>query len=349
MRIVVEADLFSRSHSPEEHSALLSLFGLGLASHHAVEVRQDGSPAFRKWLGQRDRDTQALCERALDIGVKRSVRRRRLSTVHVADIPAPSWKDRRLPVEVALKLARRPLTLLLENSRNERAFLRVVTRLRKDFDLEALQQKGVVDCRTHGGIDENRKWLETYGQDPELALRCWVMCDSDARRPWKRAADGTTSPDLGRGAKAMDECCKQRGLRLHILERRFIESYLPPPAIQSWSSLKPARLHEHVPFPPSEREAKYEALTRLRPEQRHHYNMKKGFAQDKKDSEHEKKVGDLYTAVEQAVLDVLHDGIDENIADLFHEEDFRIHKPWITQDGQTAEVDKIVDSIVEML
>lgn len=111
MRIVVEADLFSRSHSPEEHSALLSLFGLGLASHHAVEVRQDGSPAFRKWLAQRDRDTQALCERALDIGVKRSARRRRLSTVHVADIPAPSWKDRRLPVEVALKLASRPLTL----------------------------------------------------------------------------------------------------------------------------------------------------------------------------------------------------------------------------------------------
>ena len=127
-------------------------------------------------------------------------------------------------------------------------------------------------------------------------------------------------------------------MRLHVLARRFIESYLPLPAVQQWA----ARSEPN-------RTPKFSALSRLTAEQRHHYNMKEGFAQDKKEADHVAMVGSLYDGVPQSDLDVLERGIAKDIADLFHEKEFRIAEHWLRTDGQEAEVHEIVDAILELV
>lgn len=337
MRIVIEASLLARKHSTEERGAMLSLFIAGQKGPHTVEVSPSDSPHFRRWVETFDEATQEIVRAALFRAVKEQGRRRRLA-VHVADVTTASWAEVRLPLDVAVRVVGQPLTLLVENARNEPAFLRALTRLRRDFNFDALVASGAIEPRTNGGIDENRMWLEQYATRPSVAMRTWVLCDSDTRRPWRRPTGSAAPAELGTGARKLTECCQKHGVRLHVLARRFIESYLPLPAIQQW-----AAFHE-----PS-RNPKFWSLSRLTAEQRHHYNMKEGFAQDKKDAGHAAKVGRLYDGVDQSDLDVLKKGIAKDIADLFHEKDFRIAEQWLRTDKQEEEVHEIVDAIMELI
>jgi hypothetical protein len=337
MRIIIEEDVFAGKLAEEDHGSLLELFLLSLSGRHTIEVSPEDSAPFRGWLGERDEATRSMFKRAQDAAIKQRARRRRV-TIRVAKVAAPSWPERRMPLSTALDLARKPLTLLFENDRYERKFLSVISRLRRDFELESLVSRGAVDPRTHGGVDENRKWLDKYGKAPEVALRHWVMCDSDARRSWEHPKDGTVSKDLGSGASKMVKVCKECGIRLHVLRRRFIESYIPLPAFQKWST-----------WGGSDRAEKHDALSRLTPAQRHYYNMKKGFTQDAKDVENARKVGNLYDGLDSVVRQSLADGIAENIADLFFEQRFGIAEQWLERDVQQREVDEIVDGIMELI
>jgi hypothetical protein len=337
VRIIIEADVFSGERSTEDHGALLSLFHIGLDGHHTVEIDPEDSSTFARWVDAREGETREMCKRARARGIKQRARKRRRQEIRVAKIQAPSWNDRRLPPMVALGVVRRPLVLLLENARNDRKFLGVLTRLRRDFDFERLVREGLVDPQTNGGIGENRKWLEEHGHRPELALRYWLMCDSDARRGWERPMDGSIPKGIG-DAEELAECCREHGVRLHILERRAIENYLPLPAIERWSAAG------------SDRAERYRALARLTPEQRHYYNMKRGFAQDVLNHKQAGREGDLYGGLDPQVKQTLDRGIGSDIADLFQEKDgFRILERWLVNDGQEDEAREIVDAIMELI
>lgn len=337
MRIVIEADVFAGQHSEAEHRALLEILWLGMDDGHAVSVEPERGPAFRAWLDACDQRTRKACEKALAAGLKQHARRRRRD-LRVARIAEPAWAARRLPLVIAHQLVKRPLVLLLENARNDGEFLRVLTRLRRDFDLDRLVARGLVVIDGNGGVDENRKWLEKQGDDPALALRCWVMCDSDARRGWERSADGSLPADVGDGARKMEARCRLRGIPIHVLSRRFLESYLPLPALRIWS----ARREEWT--------RRYEALAnKLTPEQRHFYNMKKGFAQDEKDASHAARVGDWYATVDAPTLQHLREGLHPEVGKLFHEEEFRIREKWLEADGLAVEASAIVDAIMELV
>ena len=340
MRIVIEASLLAREHSMEEHGALLSLFHAGMKALHTVEVSPEDSPDFRRWLGALDERTQSLCEAAATKAIKERGRRMRF-TIRVADVKTASWPDRRLPLEVAIRIASQPLTLLLESGINEPAFLQAVSRIRKDFDLERLRKSHAVDYRTYGGVQANWKWLEANAHDPEVAFRHWVLCDSDARRSWKQPAHGSVPSGIGSAVDKLARCCLQHGVRYHILRRRFIESYLPLPVVQWWASLEaPSRAESRA-----ERAA---AFARLTPEQRHHYNMKGGFSRDARDLGRAMDAGDLYDTVsvqDKLTLDV---GLDEKIAEMFREK-YQIQPSWLRNDGQSPEVEEIVDAILELV
>lgn len=341
MRIVIEAGLFARKLSPEERGELLALFIAAQKGPHSIEVSPENAPDFLRWVEEFDPATREMLWGAVLRGVKARARSRRRFTIHVADVKSASWKEKRLPLEVATRIAGQPLTLLLESGINEPAFLQAVSRIQKDFDIERLKKERAVDYRTYGGIQANWKWLEANAHDPEVASRHWVLCDSDARRPWKQAPDGSVPSGLGSGADRLARCCLQHGVRHHILRRRFIESYLPLPAVQWWASLDP-------PQRPESRMEKYDAFARMTPEQRHHFNMKGGFAQDAKDVGRAHEAGDLYETMSEPDKRTLHEGLDVKIADLFRER-HQIQPSWLRNDGQSAELEAIIDAILELV
>lgn len=96
------------------------------------------------------------------------------------------------------------------------------------------------------------------------------------------------------------------------------------------------------------REAKVEAFSKLEPEQRHHYKMKDGFKQDRKDATHDKRVGDLYKRVPDEVMQTLDGGFEKDIAKLF-EDTNSIPVAWLRKDNQEDEAIEIVESILRNL
>jgi hypothetical protein len=340
MRVIIEADVFRVAPALGHHGELLALVLLGKRGkkgHHTIEVDPRDSPAFRMWLDSEGKATRAVCEQILEHGKKdRSLYKKR--TVRVADIQAPSWSDLRLPLQTALQLLRNPLRLLLENGRNDRNFLGVITRLAPNFDLQQLVKDGAVDIRAEGGIDENRKWLEKYGHAPEEACRLWVMCDSDARRPWREPSGKPFKERLGTGTRELAEVCDRHKIPLHILFRRAIENYLPLSLLHDWSARDR-----------SEREKLCRAFAKLSAEQRHYYNLKKGFKKDEEDQEHAVKAGDLYRTLDPKIWETLEGGFDKNIAELFDERLGHIRQGWLLHDQQEDEACRIANAILEHL
>ena len=96
---------------------------------------------------------------------------------------APAWPDdpaqmpARLPLLVALELLQRPLRLLLENGRNDWAFLeKVVPKAWKKLWGRAVEKRWLEE-QNAGGITEMKQIIEQQlAGDPVRRLRTWAMC-----------------------------------------------------------------------------------------------------------------------------------------------------------------------------
>jgi hypothetical protein len=344
MRIIIEESVFRDDRGVEHYADILALFRLGL-NRHTIEIEPAKSPLFAGWLEQEGARTGRMCRQVLAEGVKRRARTRRMRTVRVADVATATWDTTpRLPVTEAARLLKRPLRILLENGRNDRNFLRIITRLVDGFDLHRLVADEMVEIATNGGIDENRVWI--MGLRPEEPHGMWAMCDSDALCAWSWPADRSVPKEFGDGAKKLWEACRDRGVYLHVLQRRAIDNYVPLPVIQQWS------FHRE-----DKRKDIYEALVGLSAEQRHHYNMKDGFSA-KRDQEYTLRADSIFAKLDAGTRATLEDGLNTrtfSVAGLFDEErlhaEMKIHifPRWLLQDGQEAEAQRIAQSIRELL
>lgn len=345
MRIIVEEAVFVGDRGIEHHADLISLFRLGLGRRHTVEVEPSESKDFSRWLAQESELTKRMCNASLDAGVKQRARRRRARAVRVADVRAPLREDvPRLSLSQALRILQRPLGLLLENGRNDRHFLRVITQLAEGFNLNALIAEGSVEVKTNGGIDENAVYVHQL--EPEDAQCLWAMCDSDALSKWPWPGDGAAPPELGSGAQKLKKVCAERGVPLHILKRRAIENYVPLPLLERWSYQDQ-----------SAREMIYSAVASLTDEQRHYYNMKSGFSKSR-DKQYVSTPGNIYEGLDHEVRQHLENGLNTRhlgVAELFDEKkaqsELGLHlvTRWFLQDGQATEGQRIAQLIRELL
>jgi hypothetical protein len=332
MRVIVEAEVFRADRLSERQGDLLSLFNIGTKGYHFVEVEDPVDRRFTAWLEGESARTRRVCEHALDASRKAYERERPAMTIRIADVETPSWKDLRLPLSTAVDVLRRPLVLLLENARNDRNFLEKLMRL-ADFKLAKLVADGAVEIRTCGGIDENREWLADGKKcTREERTRLWVMCDSDARRPWRDEAGQPMHHHLSKAARKLREVCAQIGVPLHILERRAIDNYIPLPLLEAW-------VRDHQPT----YRTRYDALASLGDRQRYHYNMKEGFAKDRDD--------DLYRGLDPEVERALASGFNTRnfkVTDLLDGTMF-VREQWLLKDKQEQEALRIAESIREAL
>jgi hypothetical protein len=320
--VIIEDEVFAL---PSSLLDLLGIFQLGAQGRHWVQTEplypSPGSHLDR-WIERLANDNlRDEVKLALEIGVEQDAGGLPSDlTIRITRGSEPHWSARppRLPLVSALPFLQGPLRLLVENRRNDGAFLRAMApvSVRKKF-LEALEE-GWIDI-VHGGGSDMKTYVENASE--KEAMRLWALSDSDAREP------GSPSESQ----IALSQLCASQGIAHHLLQRRAIENYLPAKALDPWVYSGPRSTQ-------SSRRDTLAAFARLRSEQRHHYNMKHGFNGDRPD------IPSLFE--DCAEHPRLQNGFGQNIAARFHAP---LQEEWLRKDGQQLETLAMVQSILRRL
>jgi len=323
MRVVLDESLFAAPGA--DVLELLSLFDLGFKGRHYIQTDQPTPDAVCGWLEGRDAETRESCELALARSLERDALCPASKTVRVADVPHARWGDPPVvPLSAAGTLLTQPFYVIVEDATRDRDFLLAVATAERKCRLTECADRGWLKFEHGGGITRMRERVAELLQDRGKALRAWVLFDSDALRP------GVPSRDSRRLAGAC-----QRRVAFHQLSRRAVENYLPLPALETWAN-------------DASRKRKVRALRKLRKDQRFHYNMKRGFAQDAKRADSD-AAGDLYDELDPGLLQALQHGIDVGIAELFNGKAFPIQGSWLHQDEQLSETEPMLDEMLSLL
>jgi hypothetical protein len=208
--------------------ALIALCHLASEDPHAIEPElnvdpRDASSVCAQWLRQLPGKIQLALRANLMEGAQRATR---ASSRKARARVAPEQSNPRgyppvLSIEDACVVAALPLSIWLEDSRSDRAFvLRAADRRRSH--IERWERDRALQFQ-HGGGSTLARQVEALS--PLGALRAFVLSDSDRE---SATAKPPEKVDLLR------ETCAERGVPLHILKRREIENYLPPEAIEWW-------------------------------------------------------------------------------------------------------------------
>jgi hypothetical protein len=210
--------------------ALIALCHLASEDPHAIEPElnvdpRDASSVCAQWLRQLPGKVELALRANLMDGAKRATR---ASSRKARARVAPERSDPRsdppvLSIEDACVVAALPLSIWLEDSRSDRAFvLRAADRRRSH--IEHWERTRALQFQHGGGSTLARQVKEL---SPLCALRAFVLSDSD------RESATASLPDK---IDSLREICVARGIPLHILKRREIENYLPREALQWWSA-----------------------------------------------------------------------------------------------------------------
>jgi hypothetical protein len=340
MRVIFEPEIFvsSRVRSVD----IVTLFRLGLEKRHLIQSKPIDAVQMINWLNKQSMDIREECQLALDSGVnldRNEYEKFSPLTIQVADIDSPLWyeKQPQLPINEALRFLQQPFTIFLENRRNDQAFLKTVATGWRKQRLLQLLEKDWIQFGTGGGIGEVKKWAEEIEDVPEKCLRGFALFDSDALKPNEPSKESASTVNA----------CVKATVCYHRLERRAIENYLPIQFLEQW-------MGEQV-----DKERKVMAFKKLTPEQRHHFNMKKGFKGDFELNQNDKYprrepkeyalVGDFYSSVNSDVRNALELGFGKDIAELFQAEQFKIQDQWFIDDGQTAEINPMLDKLLALI
>lgn len=357
MIAIIEDDVFCDADTRTQ-LALYQLLRLGLQERHYVQTEPlfepEGTREVNYWLARQDRSIRAEFEQVIDNGFAIETTGpapRPMLRIRVAVTETPDWDapEPRLPVDVACRLLETPLRLLVENWRNDGAFVRACAGPTLRERLERAETNGWVEFANGGGLTEILPRVKRVGRDPLLALRLWVLFDSDARAPFnpktQKPIDASIPDKYGPSKTSRDvnrACRRARGnIYSHQLRRRAIENYIPGRVLQAWAGSE--RGHE------DERMRKIDAfLNQMTPEQRHHFNMKfskkskGGFGGDTRSG----GIAPIYGEALRKNID-LATGF-AKLADFYHEKTLSIDIAWFN-DGQLDELEPVIKSIFERM
>jgi hypothetical protein len=282
---------------PVEHTLLIVLLRYPLDERHRVEL-DTTHPAVSAWLATQAQGLRDEIELALELSVQAEAREPSHTAVEIVRAAPSDYLAS--PLQVSLGDAQRfldgPFVVLLEDERSDRAFLdRMMTSEERKF-LAARIHAGFVRVDHGGGISSMTRRIAEEATAPENRHKRWVLFDSDAMLPGAPSA----------ASEALRRAC--RDITHHQLRRRYVESYLPHKALHGWATRPPRRdLRERM--------QRFQAFVAMTDDQRHHYNMKRGFAGDV--GRTDASAGDLYANVSPQDRQALAPGFGNDIAALF--------------------------------
>jgi hypothetical protein len=141
----------------------------------------------------------------------------------------------------ALALLGRPLRVLLENGRNDRAFVLAFADRASHDALRKAEREGWIVFETAGGIGELLVRIRAAPEgEPREAFRTLYRCDSDARAPGHPTNQAATvQQKLG---ELSLRYARRAGHFGAVLGRRAAERYAPPGDVVAWAAT-PLRSH----------------------------------------------------------------------------------------------------------
>ncbi len=293
---------------------------------HTLVVPPQSSDALDGWLETHFAPRSSARRRILRVVSAGSAMYPNMSaqTAKITVVPGPTdWKEGQLTPCHAVRLLHRPLRLLVENRRNDAAFLRCMAEPADRRQLDEAVEKGWIEFEMGGGIPELAARIDelagaNLGDHTKMIerARTWTMFDRDAH-PDDRSKESEVSRAIREKAEAIQIPWP---LAVHQLERRAVENYVPGPTLRTWwcahspttakdtgekEKLRRQRLVEAFLTP--------ESAGGLSPKARHHYNMKKGLKRDIPQT----KLNDIHnTPLTDADLDPLFQGLDPQIRDV---------------------------------
>jgi hypothetical protein len=210
-----------------------------------------------------------------------------------------------LTLDDALHVLHMPLQLIVENGRNDGAFLkRIAPPLWRQPFIQALERRWI-EFENAGGIGELTMRIRLASTNAREWMRLWVMFDSDARAP------GQASQQSQLALRACASNSEPWTLPAHQLSRRAIENYLPIKALFMW-----AEGHSGVHKTRLRRAAG--AFQALDPDRRAHYNMKDGLLGDVPQPRRSWYVDHDSRIVEEVDVHILYHGLTEEVRGALH-------------------------------
>jgi hypothetical protein len=233
--VQVELDRALLMARQREDLALLALCAFGLSGRHRVVL--DDRAAWESWAETLPADLREEVRLVWDEGERRRYAGGPSERVAVAPTAASRFDATPLVVtpSEALALLGRPLRVLLENGRNDRAFVLAFADPATRRALEIAEREGWIVFETAGGISELLLRIRGAPEgEPREVFRTMFLCDSDAREPGRLTSEATTV------LVYLTELSILYGRPLGhfgaVLSRRAAENYAPPGDVLAWAS-----------------------------------------------------------------------------------------------------------------
>lgn len=339
MIVIVDEALFAAGQVSQLD--LIDLIKSSLDGDHALITDPPGtSGIIEDWLARQASDLQAELRLVVEDGPSiasqktAAAPRIRVSGLATSELHGPIPT---LTLRDALRLLKTPLSLLLENDRNDGSFLRKLAppEWRRALD-QAIKDRRV-EVLNGGGIEGVKQGVMSAASEPLRHMRLWVMFDSDAREPGKPSEPSR---------ETLEECRKivePWPLVSHQLPRRSIENYIPVQALFAWSEKASGAERTRL------RRCAEAYAQRLPGDRREHYNLKGGLVDDVRDARRRRWYRDSGTNIvdepdlhphfqvlrlPEDVRRCLHSGFGTDVATLFHddaEHGIRIEEEWLTR------------------
>jgi len=218
-----------------EELTLLALCAFGLSGRHRVVL--DDRSAWEPWAETLPAGLRDEVHLVWDEGERRRYAGGPSERVAVALAAASRFDATPLvvtPTE-ALALLGRPLRVLLENGRNDRAFVLAFADTATRLALEVAEREGWIVFETAGGIGELLVRIRAAPEGaPREVFRTMFLCDSDAREPGHRTREATTVQE--KLAELSVLYGRPAGRFGAVLGRRAAENYAPPGDLLAWAS-----------------------------------------------------------------------------------------------------------------
>lgn len=223
-------------NQPIESLLILALCAFGLQERHRIVP--DDRPSWNQWATMLPGDLADEVRLAWDESERRAAIGAPAERVHVRPMGRPDFTLATIivgPTE-ALALLGRPLRIILENGRNDRAFVLAFADEATRQVLQRAEDAGWLVFETGGGIGEVKVRIHAADRIPMEALRTMWLCDSDATEPGVGSAP----------AAAVQKHLTRLEMRFHrpplhfgqVLTRRAAENYGPPGAVLKWAIAK---------------------------------------------------------------------------------------------------------------
>ncbi len=332
MIVSIEESVFNQYDS--KPTEIINLFSFGLECRHYILTRPvfdetDQDSLINAWLNRLDPPIlKDQFGHVLKTGIEGVVKEPFLDlTIHTVAGNESNWNETppKLTLSDTCQILNQPLRIILENSRNDLAFLKCILPREWEEKLSECVEKKWVEPFNAGGIGEMKEQVMLFYDQHKEILRSWLLFDSDAKKP---GCPSETS-------KALGSVCENYGFAYHQLKRRAIENYIPVKAIFAWiyHSNRIRKLHKE----------RAKTFKELRSEQRHHYDMKHGLEKDEKSGG-----SPLFQDIDPKSRQHLLTGFG-NIAELFKQSNFDIQYEWLLKDGQDSEIQEIIQSLFKRM